>query len=84
MKGQHDVKKWLQMIGANFHALRVTRKKEIKTVAKTVKISEALLERIEKGQYDMELELYAKLCAFYDVSLRDVLTENKFSSDTHK
>jgi DNA-binding XRE family transcriptional regulator len=79
MKKQPDAKKWIRSVGANFHALRVAQKKDIETVAKAVKISPALLEQIEKGQYDMELALYVELCYHYGASLRDVATENKFS-----
>jgi transcriptional regulator with XRE-family HTH domain len=82
MKEQPDLKKWLKIIGANFHGLRIAQKKQLKTVAKAVKISVALLEEIEKGQYDMELELYAQLCFYYGVSLSDVATENKFGTGT--
>jgi hypothetical protein len=48
MKKQPDAKKWIRSVGANFHALRVAQKKDIITVAKAVKISAALLERLRK------------------------------------
>jgi DNA-binding XRE family transcriptional regulator len=79
MKKPPDAKKWIRSVGANFHALRIAQKKEIKTVAKAVKISDALLEQIEKGEYDMELDLYVRLCSYYGASARDVATENKFT-----
>jgi DNA-binding XRE family transcriptional regulator len=79
MKKQTDAKKWIRSIGANLHALRIAQEKEIKTVAKAVKISAALLERIEKGEYDMELDLYVRLCSHYGAAARDVATENKFT-----
>lgn len=78
-KKQADAKKWLQSVGANFHALRIAQQKEIKTVAKAVKISAALLEQIEKGQYDTELDLYVRLCSYYGAAPADVATENKFT-----
>jgi DNA-binding XRE family transcriptional regulator len=79
MKIPPDAKKFLRVIGDNFHALRIGQKKEIETVAKAVKISSMLLEQIEKGQYDMELGLYVDLCYYYGEAPGDVVTENKFS-----
>jgi len=58
----------LKAIGSKFHSLRRDQKKDIETVAKDLKISLALLMRIERGDYDMYLDLLFELCDYYDVT----------------
>ena len=71
MKRRRDAKRFLKAVGARFLSLRKNQKKEIEEVAKAVKISPALLVRIERGDYDMYLDLLFELCAYYDIAPYD-------------
>jgi hypothetical protein len=73
MKNKTGGKKFLKAIGSKFHSLRSDQKKEIEIVAKAVKISPALLVRIERGDYDMYLDLLFVLCDYYDITPYDFL-----------
>lgn len=80
MKEQLSFEKWMQVIGANLRAIRITKKKELTSVAEAINISPDLLEKIENGQYNWEVRLYARICSYYEVSPGDPAIENKFSS----
>ena len=71
MKRTLDSKKFLKTVGARFHSLRKKHKKEIETVAEAVGISSGLLLRIEKGDYDMYLDLLFELCDYYEITPHD-------------
>jgi transcriptional regulator with XRE-family HTH domain len=75
MKRTRDSKKFLKTVGARFHSLRKKHKKEIETVAKAVGISPSLLSRIEKGEYDMYIDLLFELCDQYDITPHDFLKD---------
>jgi DNA-binding XRE family transcriptional regulator len=71
MKYRRDSKKFLRIIGDKFQSLRIVQKKELESVAKAVKISSALLVRIERGDYDMYLDLLVELCDHYEMAPHD-------------
>ena len=69
--------KLLRTIGTNLHALRLAQDQKIEMVAKAVKVSSRLLQKIEKGEYNIEIETLDRLCVFYKVAVRDVVRERK-------
>jgi DNA-binding XRE family transcriptional regulator len=71
MKHKRDSKEFLRVIGDKFHSLRIIQRKDLDTVAKAVKISPALLVRIERGDYDMYLDLLVELCDHYEIAPHD-------------
>jgi len=71
MKHRRDSKKFLKAIGTKFHSLRKQHKKELDAVAKDVKISSALLMRIERGDYDMYFDQLFELCGYYEITPHD-------------
>lgn len=75
MKHKRDSKKFLKAIGKKLHALRTEQKKELESVAMAIKIRPALLMRIERGDYDMYLDLLFELCEYYDITPHDFLKD---------
>jgi transcriptional regulator with XRE-family HTH domain len=71
MTKSRDARKFLKAVGARFHSLRKKHESELQTVAKAVGISPALLVRIERGDYDMYLDLLFKLCYYYEITPHD-------------
>lgn len=71
MKHKRDSKKFLRAVGKKFHSLRTEQKKELDAVAKAIKIRSTLLMRIERGDYDMYLDLLFELCDFYEIAPHD-------------
>jgi DNA-binding XRE family transcriptional regulator len=68
-------KKFLKKVGSNLCEIRIARKKAPETVAKAMKISTVLLEKIEKGEYDMDIILFLDFCQYYKISVGDVLPD---------
>jgi len=71
MTHKRDSKKFLKAVGNRFRLLRTEQKKEIDSVAKSIKISSGLLMRIERGDYDMFLDLLFELCDYYEIAPHD-------------
>lgn len=65
---RRDARKFLKIVGERLHSLRKVQGNEIEIVAKAVGISPALLVRIERGDYDMYLDLLFELCDYYDIT----------------
>jgi transcriptional regulator with XRE-family HTH domain len=72
------LKEFLKTVGMNLHAIRVAQKKDIKTVAKAMEIQPAMLDEIEKGECNWDVELIGRLCSYYNVTPADIATKNKF------
>ncbi|WP_142683025.1 helix-turn-helix domain-containing protein [Chitinophaga polysaccharea] len=64
---------WLQSIGDRLSALRKGRKESLKKVSKAIKMSPALLSKIEKGQHDFKLMHLIRICRYYKVNVLDVI-----------
>lgn len=75
MAKKQRIKKFLKTVGTNLHGLRIAKNKDIETVAKAMRITPALLEKIEKGEHDTDLILLLNLCRYYKTSVGDVLPE---------
>lgn len=58
----------LRIAGLRFRSLRLLREEDVDEVAFRLDIPATLLERIEKGLYDMELTLFCRLCSYYGVT----------------
>ena len=71
MTKRRDARKFLKAVGTRFHSLRKQHDSELETVAKAVGISPALLLRIERGDYDMYLDLLFELCDYYEITPHD-------------
>ena len=75
---RRDARKFLKIVGERLHSLRKAQGNEIEIVAKALGISPALLARIERGDYDMYLDLLFELCDYYDI------TPHEFFKDMEK
>lgn len=71
MKHKVESKQFLKAVGNKLQSLRQEQKKEYEAVVKAVKISAALLIRIEQGDYDLPLDLLVALCEVYEVAPYD-------------
>lgn len=70
-----DAKKFLRILGERLYSLRKEQGTEIEMVAKAVGVSPALLVRIERGDYDMYLDLLFELCDYYSITPHDLFKD---------
>lgn len=75
---EESFKKWLTIIGDNFHSLRINSNETIGTVARAVKVKNGTLYRVEAGLHMWDVQLISRLCAYFKVRPKDVATEGKF------
>jgi hypothetical protein len=75
VKNKQDTKKLLKGIGSKLHSLRVSQEKELDAVSRVLRITPAVLVRIERGDYDMYPDLLSELCDHYNITLSDFFTD---------
>lgn len=78
-----NFQKFLETIGTNLHKTRVSQNLSITAVAKAVKASRITLCRIERGDYNLKIELLGRLCKLYKVTAGDMATEKKPLRKSH-
>lgn len=71
VKTKRDTKKLLKGVGSKLHSLRKSQNKELDTVARVLRVTPAVLVRIERGDSDMYPDLLSELCDHYDITLSD-------------
>jgi transcriptional regulator with XRE-family HTH domain len=71
MRHKYDKGRFLKAVGHKLYRLRKEKKKEVDAVGKDVRISAALLMRIERGDYDMYLDQLFELCDYYEITPHD-------------
>ena len=67
-KFKEDMQQTLRVAGLRLRSLRLLRREAVDDVAFRLDISAQLLERIEKGLYDMEVTLFVRICTYYGVA----------------
>lgn len=77
MEINHSFQKFLQTIGANLRKARMAKALDVETAAEAVRIPSSLLDQIEKGEYNMTIDLLDHLCQLYKIAPRDVATEKE-------
>lgn len=70
---QHALKSKLKEIGANLAALRNARNENISTVANVVQVAPDVLQSIEDGKLDFQLQILFDLCDYYGAEVQPVL-----------
>lgn len=70
---ERALKAKLKEIGANLAGLRNARKQTIDTAADAVGITPGVLQSIEDGKLDFELQILFDLCNYYEAELQPVL-----------
>jgi hypothetical protein len=70
---QRALKSKLKEIGANLAALRNARNENIPTVANLVQVAPGVLQSIEDGNLDFQLQILFDLCDYYGAELQSVL-----------
>jgi transcriptional regulator with XRE-family HTH domain len=75
---------FVKLLGQRFYDLRMARKESIRTVAKKVKMSRAIISKIEKGEYDnFRLCRFVSLCKYYRVKPVDIVNINMSDETIH-
>jgi transcriptional regulator with XRE-family HTH domain len=64
-------------IGKKLKMLRLAGNIEIESASKALKISLKRLREIENGQRDVKLDLFVRICDFYEVDARSVLPKDQ-------
>jgi hypothetical protein len=77
---QKSMKSQLKQIGSNLAALRKARNEEIITVANAVELAPGILEQIEVGDCDFQVETLFALCDYYDADLKSVIGKGELLS----
>jgi transcriptional regulator with XRE-family HTH domain len=71
------LKNFLETIGKNLHAARKRRRLSLETVARELKIKPAVLQEIEGGEGDWEVNLVAKLCNYYNINPKEIICQEE-------
>ena len=69
------LKNFLETIGKNLHAARKRRRLSIETVSRELRIKPTVLEEIEDGEGDWEVNLVAKLCNYYNMNPKEIICQ---------
>jgi hypothetical protein len=75
VQNKRDTKKLLKCMGSKLHSLRMTQDQELDTVSRVLRITPAVLVRIERGDYDMYPDLLTELCDHYNIALCDFFAD---------
>jgi len=62
----------LERIGEKLYALRMARNESLQKAAGKMKITPAILSKIEKGQQNFRLTTFFKICRYYRVEPREI------------
>lgn len=65
--------KFMQTVGSGLRHVRKSQQREIHTVAAAMEISDEQLDLMEQGKFNWEVELIARLCNYYDVTVKELL-----------
>mgnify|MGYP002623427479 CR=1 FL=1 len=66
-----------KVIGTRLWKTRMARKENPEVVAKALKISPKLLDKIENGRYNFPLKILFRLCEYYDVDPDEIVLGKK-------
>jgi transcriptional regulator with XRE-family HTH domain len=70
-------KKFLVTVGTNLRRIRTSRELKIETVANVTRIPPYILGQIENGDYNWTVRQISRLCAYYEVTMKDIVSMNK-------
>lgn len=62
----------LKGIGEKLYSLRLARNESLQKASRNMKVSPAILSKIEKGQQNFRLSTFFRICIYYQVEPRDV------------
>lgn len=68
--------KFMKSVGTGLRNTRETQKHNIDTVAKAVKIPSDRLDLIEQGKFNWDVTMIARLCKYYNVSVKEMLSKS--------
>lgn len=74
------MKAQLKQIGSNLSVLRKAKGEEIDTVANAVDLAPGVLEQIENGNSDFQLQTLFALCDYYYTDLQSVVGKGELLS----
>ncbi|MBT1696069.1 helix-turn-helix domain-containing protein [Fulvivirgaceae bacterium PWU4] len=69
--------KFMQNVGSGLRHVREAQKRDIHTVAEAVAIPHEQLDLIEQGKFNWEVQLIARLCNYYEVTVKEVMSHGK-------
>jgi len=64
-----------EAIGASLRRIRTTRRRTLRDVSRTARVSLGYLSEVERGQKEPSSELLAAICGALDVELSDLFAE---------
>jgi transcriptional regulator with XRE-family HTH domain len=70
---ERKANQYLKEIGHKLYTLRKARKESLLSVGVTIKMSPALISKMEKGLYDSPLIRLYELCKHYQVDIMDII-----------
>lgn len=75
MKDEIGYQKFIKTIGTNLRIIRESKKLDLVTVAKATGIDPDMLDAIERGECNYEIELLPRLCNYYQVFVKDIVSD---------
>jgi hypothetical protein len=70
-------KKFLVTIGISLKGIRTSHQLKIEAVANATRIPPDILDQIENGDYNWTVRQIVKLCAYYGVTVKDIVSMNE-------
>ncbi|MBT1697155.1 helix-turn-helix domain-containing protein [Fulvivirgaceae bacterium PWU4] len=68
--------KFLQTVGSGLRNIREAKQQDLHTVAEAMEIPDEQLNLVEQGKFNWEVELIARLCNYYEVTVEEMLASS--------
>lgn len=65
--------KFMQTVGSGLRNVRETQQQDLHIVAEAMEIPDEQLDLVEQGKFNWEVELIARLCNYYEVTVEEML-----------
>jgi transcriptional regulator with XRE-family HTH domain len=75
MHDEIGYQKFIKTIGTNLRTIRESKMLDLITVANATGIDPDMLDAIENGECNFEIELLPQLCNYYQVFVKDIVSE---------
>lgn len=68
--------KFMQTVGSGLRNVREAQQLDLHTVAEAMEIPDDQLDLVEQGKFNWEVELIARLCNYYEVTVEEMLASS--------
>lgn len=68
--------KFMKTVGSGLRNVREAQQHDLHTVAEAMEIPDEQLDLVEQGKFNWEVELIARLCNYYKVTVEEMLASS--------